>query len=111
MELRSIASIYSGIYSCTISNGDGSYSPAVASAVFLVIRSDHKEQVNPNYISWCLNQSTTQNYLLSISRVNDIPSINKKIDRLEDELKVIQGQIQKKTDAKLSNRGFRKFHE
>lgn len=90
-----MASIHSGIYSSTISKGDRSYSPAVASTVFLVIRSDHKEQVNPNYISWCLNQSTTQNYLLSISRGTDIPSINKKMDRLEDELKVVQGQIQK----------------
>src|SRR3989338_5208260 len=58
---------------------DGSYSPAVASTVFLVIRINNNEQIDPNYISWNLNQISTQNYLLSISRGTSIPSINKKM--------------------------------
>lgn len=58
---------------------DGSYSPAVASTVFLVIRVDNKKQVDPNYISWYLNQNSTQYYLMSISRGTSIPSINKKM--------------------------------
>lgn len=58
---------------------DGSYSPAVASTVFLVIRINNKEQINPWYVSWFLNQTSTQSYLLSISRGTSIPAINKKL--------------------------------
>lgn len=58
---------------------DGSYSPAVASTVFLVIRIINKQSVDPQFLSWYLNQSSTQSYLLSLSRGTSIPSINKKI--------------------------------
>lgn len=58
---------------------DGSYFPAVASTVFLVIRINDKQNIDPQFVSWYLNQSSTQNYLLSLSRGTSIPSINKKI--------------------------------
>jgi restriction endonuclease S subunit len=58
---------------------DGSYSPAVASTVFLVIRINNKQSVDPQFVSWYLNQSSTQSYLLSLSRGTSIPSINKKM--------------------------------
>jgi restriction endonuclease S subunit len=133
MKLSSIATINSGIYSNTISNGDvfyiqardfdenreiasnlspvlsfteniekhflnkgdilivakgatflsavydGSYSPAVASTVFLVICINDKKRIYPQFVSWYLNQNSTQNYLLSLSRGTSIPSINKKM--------------------------------
>lgn len=66
------ASFLSAVY-------DGSYSPAVASTVFLVIRINNKEQIGPWYLSWFLNQTSTQSYLLSISRGTSIPAINKKM--------------------------------
>jgi len=58
---------------------DGSYSPAVASTVFLVIRINNKQSVDPQFVSWYLNQSSTQSFLLSLSRGTSIPSINKKM--------------------------------
>lgn len=58
---------------------DGSYSPAVASTVFLVIRIRNKSSVDPQFVSWYLNQSSIQSYLLSLSRGTSIPSINKKM--------------------------------
>lgn len=133
MKLSSIATINSGIYSNTISNGDvfyiqardfdenreivnnlspvlsfseniekhflhkgdilivakgatflsavydGTYSPAVASTVFLVICINDQKKINPQFVSWYLNQNSTQNYLLSLSRGTSIPSINKKM--------------------------------
>lgn len=57
----------------------GEYQPAVASSVFLVIRIKNQEIMSPQYLSWYLNQTQTQNYLLSISRGTSIPSINKKM--------------------------------
>jgi restriction endonuclease S subunit len=66
------ASFLSAVY-------DGSYSPAVASTVFLVIRITNKDQIDPWYVSWYLNQTSTQIYFLSISRGTSIPSINKKM--------------------------------
>jgi restriction endonuclease S subunit len=133
MKLSSIASINSGVYSSTISEGevfyiqardfdenrqivdnltpalsytenlekhflqqgdilmvakgasflaavyDGSYTPAVASTVFLVIHINNKQQVDPQFVSWFLNQSSTQSYLLTLSRGTSISSINKKM--------------------------------
>ncbi len=58
---------------------DGSYSPAVASTVFLVICIHDKKRISPQFVSWYLNQNSTQNYLLSLSRGTSIPSINKKM--------------------------------
>lgn len=55
------------------------YTPAVASTVFLVIRLFDKSQVAPEYLSWYLNQDSTQSLLLSLSRGTSIPSINKKM--------------------------------
>ena len=58
---------------------DGFYTPAVASTVFLVIHINNKQQVDPQFVSWFLNQSSTQSYLLTLSRGTSTPSINKKI--------------------------------
>lgn len=58
---------------------DASYSPAVASTVFLVIRFLDNNKVIPAYLSWYLNLSATQSFLMSLARGSSIPSINKKI--------------------------------
>lgn len=61
---------------------DGSYSPAVASTVFMVIRPINRNIVLPEYLSWHINLISTQNELFSKSIGTSTPSINKKI--LED---------------------------
>ncbi len=66
------ASFLSAVY-------DGSYSPSVASTVFLVIQLNDKCQVEPQYLSWYLNQNSIQSFLMSLSRGTSIPSINKKM--------------------------------
>lgn len=63
---------------------DGSYSPAVASTVFMVIRPIARDTVLPEYLSWYINLPSTQNELLSKSKGTSIPSINKKnLEELE----------------------------
>ena len=57
----------------------GLYTPAVASTVFLVIQLKNKSQIDPEFLSWYLNQNSTQLLLMSLSRGTSIPSINKKI--------------------------------
>lgn len=71
---------------------DGSYSPAVASTVFMVIRPINRARVLPEYLSWYINLPSTQNELLSKSIGTSTPSINKKI--LED-LEIPVPQIMK----------------
>lgn len=57
---------------------DGFYPSAVASTVFLVIHLTMRS-VKPEYLSWYLNQISTQALLTSMSRGTSIPAINKKM--------------------------------
>jgi restriction endonuclease S subunit len=66
------ASFLSSVY-------DGSFSPAVASTVFLVIRINKSNEIEPNYLSWFLNSQTVQTLLQTMSRGTGIPSINKQL--------------------------------
>lgn len=58
---------------------DGFYPSAVASTVFLVIHLTKKSLVKPEYLSWYLNQNSTQTLLSTMSRGTSIPAINKKM--------------------------------
>ncbi|SFW76543.1 Type I restriction modification DNA specificity domain-containing protein [Sinomicrobium oceani] len=57
---------------------DGGKTPAVASAVFLVLRIKHAD-VHPAYLAWYINLGSTQELLISTSRGSALPAINKSI--------------------------------
>lgn len=60
--------------------------PAVASTSFFVIRlnEDFQAKVLPEYLTWCLNSASSQNYLKSQAVGSSIVSISKSvIDELE----------------------------
>lgn len=60
---------------------DGSKSPAVAAAVFLVLKIKDNLKLNPRYLAWYINLSSTQEMLISTSRGSALPAINKSILR------------------------------
>ncbi len=57
----------------------GEYAPAVASTVFSVIKINNKNTLLPEFLSWYLNLTTTQNDLISKSKGSSIPSINRQV--------------------------------
>lgn len=66
------ASFLSAVY-------DGSYSPAVASTVFMVIKIINTNLLLPEYLSWYLNLPSTQGDLMNEARGTSVPTINKAI--------------------------------
>lgn len=58
---------------------DGTYGPAVASTVFLVIRVKDRNKVLPPFLSWFLNLQKTQVVLLSKGEGTAMPTLSKKI--------------------------------
>ncbi len=57
---------------------DGSYSPAVASTVFLVIRINDKHKILPKFLSWYLNLPLTQAELSLKGEGTAMPTLSKK---------------------------------
>lgn len=74
---------------------DGFYRSAVASTVFLVIHLTRKSLVKPEYLSWYLNQNSTQTQLTIMSRGTAIPAVNKKM-LMELEIPIPSIDIQNK---------------
>lgn len=66
------ASFLSAVY-------DGTYAPAVASTVFLVIKLRSKKEVLPAFISWYLNLPSTQAELMNEAKGTSVHSINKSV--------------------------------
>ena len=66
------ASFLSAVY-------DGTYAPAVASTVFLVIKIRAKKEVLPAFISWYLNLPSTQSELMNEAKGTSVHSINKSV--------------------------------
>ncbi len=80
------ASFLSAVY-------DGSFSPAVASTVFLVIRVNNSAIIEPDFLSWYLNSQETQTLLQTMSRGTGISSINKQLlQELEIALPTLEKQ-------------------
>ncbi|MEY3500002.1 MAG: hypothetical protein RL308_1671 [Bacteroidota bacterium] len=72
---------------------DASYSPAVASTVFLVIRIRDKRKLLPQFLSWYINLPKTQLELLMKGEGTKMPTISKKIiQELEIPLPTIKVQ-------------------
>lgn len=66
------ASFLSAVY-------DGTYAPAVASTVFLVIKIRTKKEVLPAFVSWYLNLPSTQSELMNEAKGTSVHSINKSV--------------------------------
>lgn len=55
----------------------GVIKPAVASSMFIVLRIENTNLLLPEFLAWFINDSSTQNILLALSKGTSLPSISK----------------------------------
>jgi hypothetical protein len=110
LEKGDVLILSKGHHGFTAHSYQGNKKPAVASSIFMVLKSI-KPEVFPEYIAWYINLSTTQNELITLSRGSVLPAINKtilgdlliEVPDLEIQHKIVALDQLKKQETKIIN--------